>query len=191
MSSIAITKAQPAAQVKANVATAQIFANAANPLVPAIINVPGSGRLEQRKFTVRASGTVTTGATSTVAPTLYMAKAVPATPFTPGSWTVLGAATGVSFASVSGAWWIEALLQFESIGGTMQGTFSSLILNTVGAAAAIPNLLTGLNGTSNPVVQAGASVPQSEPVFVIGVGLTFGTANAGNIGTLGEFTLDA
>ena len=190
MSSSAITKAQPAAQVKANVATGQLFANAANPSVPAIINVPGSGRLEQKKFVVRASGTATTGATSTVAPTLYMAKSVPATPFTPGNWTILGAATGVSFATTTGAWWIEALLEFESVGGTMQGSFSSLILNTLGAAAAIPNLLTGLNGTSQTVTQGSTVVPQTEPVFVIACGLTFGTANVGNIGTMGDFSLD-
>lgn len=192
MSSAALTRALPSLPVNASVTTAQLFANRQVPSVPTVIGILGSGRLEQRKFTVRASGSATTGTTSNLTATLYIAAAIPATPFTAGSWAVLGASTAHSLVSLTAPWMIEAQLEFESIGGTMQGIYNALINNAVDAAAAISNRLTGLNGTSNTITQepGGAVVVAAEPVFVIGVGLTFSVANAGNVGTLGDFCLD-
>jgi hypothetical protein len=192
MSSSSLTKAVPAGQISAAVTTAQLFPNKQVPSAPTVINVLGSGRLEQKKFTVRASGSVVTGTTATVTPTLYMGLVIPATPFTAGNWTILGAGGAVSLASISSAWAIETTLYFESLGGTMQGSFSSEINNAITAAAAITNRLTGLNGTSNSITQEPSAVlvTAAEPVFVIAVGLTFSVANAGNIGTLGDFCLD-
>ena len=192
MSSSAITRARFAAPISADVATAQLFPDKANPAVPVYINVPGTGRLEGKKFVVRASGSVTAGVAGNVTATLLMGKTLPsAAPFTVGNWTILGASAATALTLGTGNWQIEAELQFESVGGTLEGTFTSLIKNTLGAAAAITNTLTGLNGTSQAVIQGGSSVGAAEPVFVIAVALTFATANAGNTATLDDFTLDA
>jgi hypothetical protein len=189
MSAGALYQAPPAGPVNANVTTAQLFPNKQVPSSPVVLVVLGTGRLEQRKFTARACGSVTTGTTSTVAATLYMAKVIPGTPFTAANWTVIGASTARSLASISAPWMIEANLQFESVGGTMQGTFDTCINNLADGAAAITNRISGLNGTGETIDQAGTEVVAAEPVFVIAVGLTFATANAGNIGTLGDFSL--
>jgi hypothetical protein len=154
------------------------------------LNVLGSGRLEQTKFAVRASGSVTTGASLTVLPVLYMALVIPGTPFTAANWTVLASGTARTVATTTCPWMIEAYIEFESVGGTMQGTFGATVNNLTDAQAALPNLLTGLNGTPNSVTQGSTLVVAAEPVFVVACGITFGTANAGNKAVLGSFTLD-
>ena len=190
MSVGALYKATPAAPLAGSVTTALLFANKQSPAFPSTINVLGSGRLEQQLWKVRASGSVITGGTATVIPSLYAALAIPAVPFTAANWTLLGAGTAVSLASVASPWEIDADLIFESIGGTMQGIFKSLIGNSLTAAAAIANRLSGLNGTPNTITQPGAVVVvAAEPVFYIAVGLTFSAVFAGNSATLGDFSL--
>jgi hypothetical protein len=190
MSAGALYRANPAATLAGGVTTAQLFANRQTPALPATINVLGAGRLEQQLWKVRGSGSVTTGTTATITPTLYVAKVIPGTPFTAANWTLLGAGTAVSLASITAPWEIDSDLMFESIGGTLQGTFKSLINNSATASAAITNRLTGLNGTSNTITQPGSVVVvAAEPVFYIAVGLTFSAANAGNSATLGDFSL--
>lgn len=186
MSSSTLTKAQPAAPVNANVTTSQIFPNRQVPAGPAVLAVLGSGRLEQKKFTVRASGTVTTGGAANVTVTLYAAKAIPGVPFTPGNWAVLAASTARAVATATSGFLIEADLELESVGGSLQGRFFALVNNLMDAYAAITNPLTGLNGTGEAV----GAIPAAEPVFYLAVGITFSAAAAGNTAALGEFVLD-
>jgi hypothetical protein len=192
MSSSTLTRALPSNPVNASVTTAQLFANKQVPAVPTVLGVLGTGRLEQKKFTLRASGRVLTGATATVIPTLYVAAAIPAVPFTAANWTLLCAGGAVSLASLSAAWEIEADVVFESLGGTMEGRFTAMTGGTLTATAALTNVLTGLNGTSETITQepSGTVVVAAEPVFYVACGLTFSVANAGNIGYLGDFCLD-
>ncbi len=193
MSSAAIQKAPPAAQVLAAVTTAQIFPNLATPTLAAILNIAGTGRLEQKKFKVRGSGYATTaGATTTVTATLYAKNAAPAASLVAGNWSVIGVSSARVVNTTTVPWWIEADLIFDSVGGKLGGTFNAMVNNTLDAAAAITNPLTGLNGSSYAVTQGATKVPAAEPVFVVAVGLTFGVnASAGNIGNLQELILDA
>jgi len=132
-----IAQAQPAAPLSAAVATAQIFPLATNALVPAFLGVPGSGRLEQKLFEVRASGMATTAGAFTGAPSLYGALALPTNPLVPGNWTLLGAGAATAFATTSGAWLLQAQFLFDSVSGKLQGSFTSNV-NNAGVASAGP-----------------------------------------------------
>jgi hypothetical protein len=190
MSSSTIRRALPANQVNANVSTAQVFSLISNPLAPVTVAAPGKLAIEQKRFTVRASGNLLTGTTSTAKATLLMAAAIPATPLTAANWTVVGAGTARSVASVWSPWLIESELQFESTGGTMQGTFRQLLNNLFDASAAISNVLTGINGTNQVQTQGGSPIAQQDPVIYFAVAITLGTANAGNLANLSELALD-
>jgi len=187
MSTAVIRKALPANQLNANTTNAQVFSLVSNSAAPATVAVPGKLVLEQKKFRVRASGNLQTAGNYTAKATLLMAKTIPATPLTAGNWTVLGAGTARTVNTAWSNWWIEADLQFESGGGTMQGVFNQLLINTYDAPAAISNLLTGLNGT-NAVV---GSTAIADPVFYLACAITFNTGSASNIANLGEFVLEA
>lgn len=190
MSSIAIAHASPAAPLTGTVTTAQIFALASNPNMPATIAVPGKGRLDGKRFTIRAEGSAFVAAgTTTVNATLFAATgAIPASPLVPGSWTLIKALTATAIATaVYAPWWIEAQLIYDSNGGAMQGAALGLINNASIASAAITQL-TGINGTNLPVSQAGTVVQPADPVAYFAVGITFGTSGA-NIANLANFEL--
>lgn len=168
-----IAQARTAANVNAASNAAQVFPDQQNPTSPVFIQIPGSGRFEQKRFKVRASGFATSaGATTTFQPTLYAGSSL-----TAGSNTILGAATATVINTTSAPWWIELQAIFDSISGKLQGTFSAMINNSMIAAAALANVVTGLSA-------------QTEPVLTICCGITFSVANAGNIGGLKYLVLD-
>lgn len=188
MSTLAIRKALPANQVNANVATAQIFSLQQNSLLACTIAIPGKLVLEQKKFRVRASGNLFTGASLTALPTIYYAASLPSSPLVAANWTnPLCTGTAQTVANTWSPWQIEAdNLIYESGGGTMQGTFSQLLNNIWTAPAALTNRPTGINGT-NAVV---GSTAIQDPVLYLAVAMTFGTANAANLANLNEFVLE-
>lgn len=168
-----ITAAKPSALLVGNSTSAQIFTDAVNAAIAAILNVPGSKRLEQKRFNVRASGYLTSaGSATTALPTLYFG-----TSLTPGSNTILGAGTATTVNTTSCPWWMEATLLFDSISGKLQGSFSSMVNNVIVANAAIANVPTGINGAS-------------EPVISLVCGMTFSAASAANFAGMSEFVLE-
>lgn len=191
MSSAAIRRAPPANTVGAAVTTSQIFTLASNSLLPVTVGAPGKLALEAKRFTVRAEGSVKTAVDAyTVKATLFAALAVPATPLTPGNWTLLGAGTARAIATAGSVpWWIEANLIFDSVGGALQGNFQQMANNLFDGSAAITNQVTGINGTNVQVTQGASVIQPADPVVYFTVGLTFGTANAANLGTLSNFEI--
>jgi hypothetical protein len=187
MSSIAIRRAAPANTVSASSNAAQVFTLASNSLLPVSIGAPGKSAIDGRRFTVRAEGRATTAVDAyTVKASLLAGLVVPATPLTAANWTLLGAGTARAVATAGIVpWWIEANLIFDSAGGSLQGTFNQMANNLFDAAAALANQVTGINGTN---VAVGATAP-ADPCIVFAVALTFGTANAGNIGVLNNFDI--
>jgi hypothetical protein len=189
MSTAAIQKASAASPINAAVATAQIFpavapqgsiGAAAAVAIACMLTCPGSSRLEEKLFTVRASGNAATAGAYTVQPVIYAAVAAPAggTSLTPGNWSAIATGPAVALATTTAPWMIEAKLMFDSTSGKLQGWFDSCINGTFTGSAAIANPLVGLNGAT-------------EPVMVFAAGLVFSVANAGNIGKLADFVLDA
>jgi hypothetical protein len=63
-----------------------------------------------------------------------------------------------------------------------------MVNNLFDAPAALSNQLTGVNGTNVIVTQASNPVAPTDPVFFLGVALTFGTAGA-NVGNLMNFEI--
>ena len=192
MSSLAVRRAQPASPVIANTTNAQVFALASNNAIPATIAVPGKLVLEGKRFTIRAEGNLFTAGNYTAKASLFAALVIPGTPFTIDNWTtLLGAGTARSVDNTWTSWYINADLQFDSLSGTLQGSFSQLINNLLDGAAALGNggaALTGINGTNANVTQGSTVVVPADPVFYVGAALTFGTGGL-NIGNLYNFEL--
>lgn len=189
MSSSAIRRSAPANPATAAVATSQIFALASNPALAATVSAPGASALDGRRFTVRAEGAAFVNvAAYTIKPTLFGALAPPAAPLVPANWTLLGTGTARAVAAQGWApWWIEAHLIFDSRSGALQGIFNQMANNLYDIFAAIPNQVTGINGTNSPISQAGTVVQPANPAVYFAVGLTFGTADGANIGSLTNF----
>jgi hypothetical protein len=191
MSSTAIQHAAPAAQLTGTVATAQVWAQAANNNLAVTLAIPGKLRLEGKRFSVRAEGNCqVAGATTTVNATLLGALTIPTAPLTAANWTTLKAGTAATIAAAGGwaPWYCQADLIFDSQSGLLTGTFSQLANNALTAAAAITTL-SGINGTNQSVVQAGpVTVVPADPVAYLAIAFTFGTAGA-NIGNLMNFEL--
>lgn len=192
MSSSAIRHAPPANPVNAASAVAQVFTLASNALQPVTVAAPGKSAIDGRRFTVRAEGRAqVTTAAYTVKASLLAALVAPATPLVAANWTLLGAGTARAIATpnVPVPWWLEANLIFDSLGGALQGSFSQLANNLFDAQAALANQVTGINATNLPVTQAGTVVQPADPALVFAIALTFGTADAGNIGALNNFEI--
>lgn len=180
MRSDAITKAPLAANISAAVNTSQIFPLNSNLLAPCAISVPASGTLEQYEFEIAASGRLTTNGAYTALITLFAALAVPAAnPLTPASWTIIGATTARAVGTTSCPWFYRAHLVADAISKKLQGTFGGMVNNLVDAPAAVTNVLANVN--------LAAAV---DPAIVFAIGITFGTADALNIGQLTYFGLE-
>jgi hypothetical protein len=190
MSSTAIGHAAPAAQLTAQVTTAQVFAFASNPALPCTLPVSGAGSLEGKGFRIRAEGSAfVAAAATTIKANLLAALVIPASPFTIGNWTNLGGGTARAVAASGWVpWWIEAQVMFDSNGGLLQGTFEQMVNNLYDARAALANALSGINGTNLPVTQGGTPVPPANPVFRAAVSLTFSAAGL-NVGNLANFEI--
>jgi hypothetical protein len=190
MSSASIRHAAPAAQLTAQVTTAQIFALASNAQLPATIGVPGKGTLEGKQFKIRAEGSAyVAAAATTIKANLLGALTVPASPFVIGNWTNLGAGTARAVAAAGYVpWWIEASVMYDSNGGLLQGVFEQMVNNLFDARAALANTIAGINGTNVTVTQGATPIPPADPVAVFAVALTFSAAGA-NLGNLANFEI--
>jgi hypothetical protein len=190
MSSNAIKRAAPANPANAAVATAQVFSLASNPLLACTLAVPGKLALESKRFFVRAEGNAQVAAgTTTGNITLLGALALPTAPLTAANWTVIKAGTAAAIATLGCPWWMQADLIFDSTSGLVHGTFGQLMANTITATAAVSGVLTGVNGTNLPQVQAGpVTIQPADPVFYLALAATF-TVGAGSVANLSNFEI--
>jgi hypothetical protein len=180
-----VQRAAPALNIVGNVTTAQPFTLASpnvNPAVnpallqPALLQVPGTGRFEQRKFRVIASGFANLGADASV--TIQIVAGT--NPTIGGAGNVILASTGaiaLTLAGVGAPWAITLDMIFDSIAGKLCGTQSAQVGTTSVASAAIANQLTALNSAN-------------EPVFNMMCFATFSAANAASYATLSDFGIE-
>lgn len=151
--------------------------SALTPTQAAVLNIQGSSRMEGKRFTVRASGRVTFGTTST--PTINFGM-YSGTSLTSTNNTLLGALGSAASQTVSTTvpFSYQADLQGDSTSGIVQGKFGMIINNIVTADAQITSNsnagLTGVNFASEPALQ-----------FVFAV--TFGVSDVKNLAVLDEF----
>lgn len=125
-------------------------ASAGNPL---LVQVPSKSPLEGKPFHLEFSGYIKTGGTTNVTAKLYSG-----TSNTPGSNTLLGSSGTVAQNTATAPFRAYADLIFDSVSGKLTGTVAFLINNTVVAAVAVSNVITGLNNaTGNPVASFGLS----------------------------------
>jgi hypothetical protein len=130
--------------------------NPATPTLPLLAQIPSGTELEQRKFTVQCTGYIVTGGTTNVTLKLYAGTSA-----TPGSNTLLGSSSTVAQNSAKAPFWVSADLIFDSVSGKLGGSVSFMINNTLVAATAISNVITGLSYKNNPVISFGLSLTAS------------------------------
>jgi len=133
-----------------------------NPLLPGVTTlplllvIPSNSILEKRIFEIGASGTITTGAASTVTAKLYAvpsAVLVAGTASTLANSTVIGTSGAVTQNSATVPFAIRATsCVFDSTSGKLSGKVESLINNTIVAAAAFSAIITGISDANDPVV---------------------------------------
>lgn len=153
---------------------------------------PGSGRLEQIAFTVKAAGWVKLPAgtyTATLVCSLYgVAQAAGgATAWTAGSGNKLGGSTSQSYTqagttAVIVPWYVAMEMEGDSTSGLLQGLWRDIVNNvkdTTNNGAIMTNAPTGVNFANEPPLQFAAGV-------VLGSG-----AVAGSVSKLTNFLLEA
>lgn len=165
---VIISQAPGGAQVTA--ATGGVFQSTAGGQLN--MPIPGSGRLEGRKFTIRHSGVVTFAAgTYTAAVTAIIYGGV--TLATAGAGNALYSATAnvVRSATVSGSipYFVEADIEGDSLSATIQGVGEGAVNNTAQARAAIAQAPTTVNFTTEPplVFAAGVTVASQASAVIL------------------------
>lgn len=136
-----------------------------------ICYIPGSNKLKNRRFKVRASGRVTGGTTTNFTITMYYGVSA-----TVSSNTAIEASTARAVDSASHNWMIEADLVWDVTSQKLQGMGISVVANIGVDAWAVIN-----------------NVPTSVDLSGEGLGFTltgtFSTGNASNVAYCDQFEL--
>lgn len=148
------------------------------------LNAVGSGKLEQIRFWVRASGWVKMPAgtyTATMIASVFGVAGAAA--WTAAAGNLLAAATSLSVTqggttAVVIPFVVEADLDGDTTSGKLQGVFEAVQSNTLTARAAITNAPTAISF-------------QTEPPLQFAAGVTLTNAQAGAVCNLGSFILGA
>ena len=140
---------------------------------------PGLSLLDGGTIRVRATGKVTTGASSTLIATLYYSAAAKTAITYNGTGVTATAATFTSaaYATTTGNWLLEADFVWDYTSLKMNGRFRAVSGPTPVVVA-------------DTVVAQLTAVDLSLPGCGFVLGAHFGTSNAGNIATLSNFTLE-
>ena len=155
----AIAAVLPATQTVLNTAETVIV----NPSVSSsalVVNIPTGSLLEQKPFTLQASGYLNNGTSSTVTIKLYNGTST-----TVGRDTLLGSSGAITAFAGKAPSYAKAKLIYDSVSGKLQGTVKFMVNNTLVAETAVSNVVTGISNVNATGVVTS---------FVLSV--TFGTA---------------
>lgn len=164
---------------------------------PAIVPIPANGQFEQQRFTMKASGKVTLGSTST--PTLLW-KLYNGTSMTAASnGTALLTMSALSGLTVSATypWSWTADFQGDSTSGILQAISSTLWVNNATAGTiTLTGVASGLNLTANGPVNYVSPGYTSTTAYAgnalnLCIGFTFGVSSASNKCFLSQFVVEA
>ena len=116
---------------------------------------PNTGT-EQTLFNVVASGYIKTTASSNITLKLYSGTST-----TPGSNTLLKSSGTVAQNSATAPYAVKAELIYDSVSGKLTGEVKFFINNSLVAAAAVTNVVTGVSNSNNPVLAFALSITSS------------------------------
>ena len=168
----------PALQVVATSATETIILNPAlNSATQALVlSIPPSSQLEQRKFSIEASGYVSTGASSTVTINIKSGTST-----TVGSDTTVATSGAITAFSGKTPWFMHIEAVYDSVSGKLTGFFNGSVNNVLVANTALSSVLSAITN-----VGAG----QGAPVLNFVLSVAFGTGNAANTINVQEFAVN-
>jgi hypothetical protein len=142
----------PATLVANTVTTEQMVLNPAQPTLPLLVQIPSGTELEQRSFGLEITGFIKTTGTANVTVKVYSGTSA-----TPGSNTLLVSSGAIAQNSATAPFRVKGDMIFDSVSGKLTGSIGFLINNTLVAATAISNVVTGINYKNNPVASFGLS----------------------------------
>ena len=173
------------------------FTSGVNPTAyPAIVGIPAHGQFEMQRFTMKASGKVTLGSTSS--PTLLW-KLYNGTSMTAASngtaLLTMSALTGLTVSATYPWSWV-ADFQGDSTSGILQAVSSTLWVDNATAGTITLTGATGVNfQTYGPVNLSGPGYTQTGPYSTnalnLCIGFTFGVSSASNKCFLSQFLVEA
>jgi hypothetical protein len=175
------------------------FTSAVNPgtAFPAIVGLPANGQFEMQRFTVKASGKVTLGSTSS--PTLIW-KLYNGTSMTASSngtaLLTMSALTGLTV-SKTYPWSLIADFQGDSTSGILQAINATIwVDNATAGTITLTGIASGLNfQTYGPVNLSGPGYTQTNAYSTNALNLclscTFGVASATNKCFLSQFWVES
>lgn len=148
------------------------------------LNMPGSGRLEQIPFTIKASGWVKLPAgtyTATLVAALYGVAGAAAWTAASGNQIALSGSESYTQAGTTAVivpFYVDALCEGDSTSGKLQGSYRAIVNNVLTAATLLANAPTSVNF-------------QTEPPLQFAAGVTLTNAQTGAVCNLGSLFADA
>lgn len=151
------------------------------------------------RIAVRASGRVTTGASSTFTPAIVLFNNTGSAPALTTGFTQLAALTPATFATNSGNWYMDLNMAWDPTSGYVGGTYSGAETNGAGATTLTASAaFTPAGGytlvppaTTLPTTPAqAAAVSTGELALFFGVTGLVGTGNAATTAYLDNFEIE-
>lgn len=150
--------------------------------VPLAVSIPPNSPLEGKPFELNWSGVIENAQSSTFTFKLWGATA--ALSNTPASNTALGSSGAISAFTGKTNWYAAAKLIFDSISGKLTGKVEFFCNNTLVAAVAVSNVITGINNI--PSTTPPATTPAGVPILNFGLSVASGTVTAANTLTVDD-----
>ena len=154
--------------------------------VPLAVSIPPNSPLEGKRFQLVWSGVIENAQSSTL--TLRLWALATALSNTPASNTALGSSGAITAFTGKANWWVLADLLFDSISGKLTGKVEFFANNTLVAAVAVSNVITGINNV--PVTSPPATTPAGVPILNFGLSVASGTVTAANTLVLDDATIN-
>jgi hypothetical protein len=173
------------------------FTSGVNPTsYPAIVGIPANGQFEQQRFTMKASGKVTLGSTSSPTLTWKLYNGTSLTAASNGTALLtMSALTGLTV-SATYPWSWTADFQGDSTSGILQAISSTLWVDNATAGTITLTGATGVNfQTYGPVNLSGPGYTQTSlyatNALNLCIGFTFGVSSASNKCYLSQFVVES
>lgn len=125
---------------------AGVVVNPQNPASALVCQLSPNEGNEASAFDLWASGYVTTTSTTNI-----VGKIGSGTSTTDGANPSVGTSSASAVNSTSAPWRVHLELLYDSVSGKLTGTFEWLINNILTAKAVLPNVVTGVKDSNNPV----------------------------------------
>lgn len=151
---------------------------------PLMCRIPGSNTLKNHFFRIRIGGRVTGGTTTNLTVSLYQGTST-----TIASNTKIASTGAIAANSLSGNWYLECLVGWDSTSTKLQGIMYGWVNATAVAAAIMTSVVTTPDLTTEAVLNVASAASTNIPALTV-TG-TFSSGNASNVAFVDLFEVTA